>query len=106
MLNATSMFNHGDVRLPAHRVLRLFLVTPDMRRVHRSISRRDRQQFRLQCALVELPIRNLPCAAALGHGRMTLGIDRLGESRQLSLDRMLWQPLRRDVLVHTRSTVV
>jgi len=37
---------------------------------------------------------------------MTLGIDRLGESRQLSLDRMLWQPLRRDVLVHTRSTVV
>src|SRR5690606_25342790 len=38
ILNATSMFNHGNVRLPANidRVLRCFLVTPDMHRVHHS----------------------------------------------------------------------
>jgi len=38
MLNATAMFNHGNVKLPATigRVLRLFLVPPDMHRVHHS----------------------------------------------------------------------
>ena len=39
LLNASSMFNHGNVRLPAaaDRVLRLFVVTPDMHRVHHSV---------------------------------------------------------------------
>ena len=39
VLNATSMFNHGNVRLPIglDRVLRWFVVTPDMHRVHHSI---------------------------------------------------------------------
>jgi len=39
MLNATAMFNHGNIRLPAavDRVLRWALVTPDMHRVHHSI---------------------------------------------------------------------
>jgi sterol desaturase/sphingolipid hydroxylase (fatty acid hydroxylase superfamily) len=39
LLNATSMFNHGNLRLPLafDRVLRLFVVTPDMHRVHHSI---------------------------------------------------------------------
>ena len=39
LLNATAMFNHANVRLPAgvDRVLRWFLVTPDMHRVHHSV---------------------------------------------------------------------
>lgn len=39
MLNATAMFNHGNIRLPAgaDRVLRWVLVTPDMHRVHHSV---------------------------------------------------------------------
>ena len=38
VLNATSMFNHSNVALPLglDRVLRLFVVTPDMHRVHHS----------------------------------------------------------------------
>ena len=40
LLNATSMFNHGNVRLPValDRVLRWFLVTPNMHRVHHSMN--------------------------------------------------------------------
>ncbi|MDA8349841.1 MAG: sterol desaturase family protein [Pseudomonadota bacterium] len=40
LLNGTSMFNHGNVRMPAalDRVLRLFVVTPDMHRVHHSVN--------------------------------------------------------------------
>jgi sterol desaturase/sphingolipid hydroxylase (fatty acid hydroxylase superfamily) len=39
LLNATAMFNHGNVRLPRaiDRIVRLVLVTPDMHRVHHSI---------------------------------------------------------------------
>lgn len=39
MLNATAMFNHGNIYLPEKidRVLRLFLVTPDMHRIHHSV---------------------------------------------------------------------
>lgn len=38
MLNATAMFNHGNVGLPKmlDKVVRWFLVTPDMHRVHHS----------------------------------------------------------------------
>lgn len=43
LLNATSLFNHGNARLPqkVDRWLRLLLVTPDMHRVHHSIIRRE-----------------------------------------------------------------
>jgi len=39
LLNATSMFNHGNVRFPGRfdRVMWLFVVTPDMHRVHHSV---------------------------------------------------------------------
>jgi sterol desaturase/sphingolipid hydroxylase (fatty acid hydroxylase superfamily) len=39
ILNATSMFNHGNVHLPEtlDRFLRLLVVTPDMHRVHHSV---------------------------------------------------------------------
>jgi len=40
LLNATSMFNHGNVRLPnrVDRILRWLVVTPDMHRVHHSVA--------------------------------------------------------------------
>lgn len=39
ILNATSMFNHGNIRLPLKLdgIIRYFLVTPDMHRVHHSV---------------------------------------------------------------------
>ncbi|MEE8342291.1 MAG: sterol desaturase family protein, partial [Gammaproteobacteria bacterium] len=39
LLNATAMFNHGNVRVPQpiDRVLRWIVVTPDMHRVHHSV---------------------------------------------------------------------
>lgn len=39
LLSACAMFNHGNIRLPAalDSVLRWFLVTPDMHRVHHSV---------------------------------------------------------------------
>ncbi|MDP2297931.1 MAG: sterol desaturase family protein, partial [Pseudolabrys sp.] len=43
LLNATSMFNHSNVRIPLgfDRILRWLVVTPDMHRVHHSIVPRE-----------------------------------------------------------------
>ena len=43
ILNGCAMFNHANVALPqgVDRVLRLFIVTPDMHRVHHSVIRRE-----------------------------------------------------------------
>jgi sterol desaturase/sphingolipid hydroxylase (fatty acid hydroxylase superfamily) len=39
LLNAMAMFNHGNIYIPVEidRILRLFVVTPDMHRVHHSV---------------------------------------------------------------------
>jgi sterol desaturase/sphingolipid hydroxylase (fatty acid hydroxylase superfamily) len=39
LLNATAMFNHGNVSLPSpiDRLLRWFIVTPDLHRIHHSV---------------------------------------------------------------------
>jgi sterol desaturase/sphingolipid hydroxylase (fatty acid hydroxylase superfamily) len=43
ILNATAMFNHANMAIPnwADRILRLFIVTPDMHRLHHSIEREE-----------------------------------------------------------------
>ena len=43
VLNASSMFSHGNVRLPGRLdgLLRLLIVTPEMHRVHHSVIRRE-----------------------------------------------------------------
>lgn len=43
LLNATALFNHANIDLPrpVDRVLRLFVVTPDMHRVHHSVDPRE-----------------------------------------------------------------
>lgn len=47
LLNATAMFNHGNVRLPgiADRIMRCFVVTPDMHRVHHSVDDETNSSF-------------------------------------------------------------
>jgi sterol desaturase/sphingolipid hydroxylase (fatty acid hydroxylase superfamily) len=108
VLNATSMFNHGNVRLPAQldRLLRLFVVTPDMHRVHHSIDRRETDSnFGFNVPWWDRLFGTYRDQPALGHDRMALGIDRFRERRELWLDRMLWQPLRRDVPARNRTPV-
>ena len=62
LLNATSMFNHGNVRLPRRRRPRAALGRGDARNAPRpplDSAARDQQQFRLQPALVGPAVRHL-----------------------------------------------
>jgi sterol desaturase/sphingolipid hydroxylase (fatty acid hydroxylase superfamily) len=106
LLNATSMFNHGNVQLPLplDRLLQFVVVTPDMHRVHHSLDRRETDSnFGFNLPWWDRLFGTYRDQPALGHDRMAIGIDRFRESRELWLDRMLSQPLRRDVPVRNRT---
>lgn len=97
VLNATSMFNHGNVRLPARvdRWLRLVVVTPDMHRVHHSIVRRETDSnFGFNLPWWDRLFGTYRDQPAAGHLGMTIGIEDFREPRDLRLDRMLIQPFR------------
>lgn len=99
LLNATAMFNHGNVRLASRldRVLRLFVVTPEMHRVHHSILREERDSnYGFNVPWWDRLFGTYRAQPAWGHLGMTLGIDRFRDPRELWLDCMLLQPLRGD----------
>jgi sterol desaturase/sphingolipid hydroxylase (fatty acid hydroxylase superfamily) len=99
LLNATSMFNHGNVRLPAglDRVLRWLVVTPDMHRVHHSIlARETNSNFGFNLPWWDRLFGTYRAQPEAGHEAMTIGIDEFRDARELGLDRMLVQPFRGD----------
>jgi sterol desaturase/sphingolipid hydroxylase (fatty acid hydroxylase superfamily) len=97
ILNATSMFSHSNVRLPAtiDRVLRWIVVTPDMHRVHHSIERRETDSnFGFNLPWWDRLFGTYRPEPQAGHEAMTLGIPQFRDPKELRLDRMLLQPLR------------
>jgi sterol desaturase/sphingolipid hydroxylase (fatty acid hydroxylase superfamily) len=99
LLNATAMFNHANWRLPpgVDAVLRRFLVTPDMHRVHHSIEPREtNSNFGFNLPWWDFLFGTYRAQPAAGHDAMTIGIAQFREPRDLWLDRMLVQPLRDD----------
>ena len=97
VLNATSMFSHGNIRLPVavDRRLRRVLVTPDMHRVHHSIVPREtHSNFGFNLPWWDHLFGTYRAQPAAGHDAMTIGLAEFRDPRELRLDRMLLQPLR------------
>ena len=97
LLNATSMFNHGNVRLPAplDRVLRWIVVTPEMHRVHHSVVPRETSSnFGFNLPWWDRLFGTYRPQPVAGHEGMTIGIEQFRDPSELRLDRMLLQPLR------------
>ena len=96
LLNATSMFNHGNVAIPEamDRVLRLFVVTPDMHRVHHSIEPREtNSNFGFNLPWWDYLLGTYRAQPAAGHQNMTIGLKQLREERTTNrLFRMLALP--------------
>jgi sterol desaturase/sphingolipid hydroxylase (fatty acid hydroxylase superfamily) len=99
LLNATSMFNHSNVRLPNRldRMLRWIVVTPDMHRVHHSIvARETNSNFGFNLPWWDHLFGTYRDQPAAGHEVMTIGIKQFRDPAELRLDRMLTQPFRDD----------
>jgi sterol desaturase/sphingolipid hydroxylase (fatty acid hydroxylase superfamily) len=99
LLNATSMFNHSNVAMPAgvDRVLRLLIVTPDMHRVHHSADRAETDSnFGFNFPWWDHLFGTYKAQPARGHDAMRIGTEGFRAPEELRLDRMLLQPLRPD----------
>jgi sterol desaturase/sphingolipid hydroxylase (fatty acid hydroxylase superfamily) len=97
LLNATSMFNHGNVRIPARMdgILRWLIVTPDMHRVHHSILPNEtHSNFGFNLPWWDRLLGTYRAQPRDGHAEMTIGIEQFRTRGDLRLDRMLLQPLR------------
>jgi sterol desaturase/sphingolipid hydroxylase (fatty acid hydroxylase superfamily) len=103
LLNATSMFNHANLKLSVRldRALRWVVVTPDMHRVHHSILRPETDSnFGFNLPWWDRLFGTYRAQPAAGHEGMTIGIEQFRSARDLRIDRMLIQPwlgLRRRV---------
>ncbi len=90
VLNATSMFNHSNAKLPIglDRYLRWVLVTPDMHRVHHSSIRRETDSnYGFNFPFWDRIFRTYIAQPRLGHEAMEIG---LREYRGSAPARLLW----------------
>ena len=95
LLNATAMFNHGNVAIPERldRVLRWMVVTPDMHRVHHSVVPHEtNSNFGFSLPWWDRLLGTYRAQPAAGHEGMTIGLDAFRDPKELRLDRMLLQP--------------
>jgi sterol desaturase/sphingolipid hydroxylase (fatty acid hydroxylase superfamily) len=99
LLNATSMFNHGNVRVPKRLddILRWIVVTPDMHRVHHSVAVPEtNSNFGFNLPWWDRMFGTYCAQPMAGHDAMTIGIEQFRDRSELRLDRMLLQPFRED----------
>jgi len=97
ILNATSMFNHGNITIPQplDRWLRQLLVTPDMHRVHHSVIPRETNSN----YGFNLPWWDRLCGTYRdqpqeGHVGMTIGLKEFRDPRSLTFSRLLILPFK------------
>jgi len=98
VLNGTSLFSHSNVYMPGgmDRVLRLFLVTPDMHRVHHSvIIRETNANFGFNLSWWDRLMGTYQKEPSKGHEGMTIGLGYFRDPKRLSLPWLLVLPVTR-----------
>ena len=98
ILNATSMFNHANIRLPfaVDRLLRWIVVTPDMHRVHHSVEDDEaNSNFGFSLPWWDRLFGTYRDQPRAGHEAMKIGIHKYHEAKDVSwISGMLTLPFR------------
>jgi len=98
LLNATAMFNHGNIRLPValDRILRWFIVTPDMHRVHHSVEDDEtNSNFGFNLPWWDRLFGTYRAQPRAGHDAIVIGIHGHTDPREVArLDGMLLMPFK------------
>ncbi len=95
VLNATAMFNHGNIKIPftVDKVLRLLVVTPDMHRVHHSVTIREtNSNFGFNFPWWDRLLGTYRAQPAAGHDGMTIGLSQFRDAKRNTLLWMLALP--------------
>jgi sterol desaturase/sphingolipid hydroxylase (fatty acid hydroxylase superfamily) len=109
LLNAASMFNHANARLPlaVDRWLRWFVVTPDMHRVHHSVvSDEMNSNFGFNLPWWDRLFGTYRGQPAAGHEGMRIGVNGLHDPAEVRLSGLLTQPLREVSPAIARTDIV
>jgi sterol desaturase/sphingolipid hydroxylase (fatty acid hydroxylase superfamily) len=96
ILNGMAMFNHGNIKIPSSldRFLRLFLVTPDMHRVHHSvIIRETNSNYGFNLSIWDKLFGTYLAQPSKGHEDMVIGLSQFRDQRRLTLPWLLILPL-------------
>lgn len=96
-LNATALFTHANIRLPARtdHHLRRLIVTPAMHRIHHSIRRAETDSnYGFTLSLWDRTFRTYRATPLDDPATMPLGLDAFRSPRDAWLDRLLTQPFR------------
>ncbi|MCP4669352.1 MAG: sterol desaturase family protein [Deltaproteobacteria bacterium] len=95
LLNGTAMFNHGNffIHLGTDRVLRWFVVTPDMHRVHHSVFPSEaNSNFGFNLPWWDRLMGTYRARPMRGHDGMTIGLNQFRDPSRLTLPWMLALP--------------
>jgi len=95
ILNATAMFNHSNVKIPTglDSVLRLFIVTPDMHRVHHSdIPDETNSNYGFNLPWWDRLMGTYMAQPSDGHEGMTIGLRQFRDQKKLGLFSVLSLP--------------
>ena len=95
LLNGTAMFNHSNLFVPVglDRVLRLFVVTPDMHRVHHSVFEFEtNSNFGFNLPWWDRLMGTYRAQPKLGHEGMTIGLNQFRDPSRLTLPGILALP--------------
>ena len=93
VLSATSLFNHGNVLMPAaiDRVLRLIVVTPEMHRVHHSVlAHETNSNFGFNLPWWDRLFGTYRAQPTRGHADMTIGLSQFQERGPENLWYLWW----------------
>jgi sterol desaturase/sphingolipid hydroxylase (fatty acid hydroxylase superfamily) len=96
LLNGTSMFNHSNIYISPNidKLVRLFLVTPDMHRVHHSVIIREiNSNFGFNFPWWDRIFQTYKNQPDKGHTNMTIGLANFRDEKRLTLPRILALPL-------------
>jgi len=95
ILNACAMFNHANIALPLwlDRIVRLFIVTPDMHRVHHSVLKREYDtNFGFNLSLWDRLFGTYTAQPEKGHQGMTIGLPPYQNENPTRFGWTLWLP--------------
>jgi sterol desaturase/sphingolipid hydroxylase (fatty acid hydroxylase superfamily) len=96
LLNASSLFAHGNIRLPPalDRAMRSVVVTPDMHRVHHSVRREETDSnYGFNLSVWDRLFGTYRAQPRAGHDGMIIGLPEFRRAREQRLGRLLLQPL-------------
>lgn len=100
ILNAASMFTHSNIKIPAtfESIVRWFIVTPDMHRIHHSIKENEtNSNFGFFISLWDRMLGTYTSEPEYGHANMQIGLKNFREPKWQNLRWLIYLPFVTDV---------